>query len=391
MADAFRSFDLDINKQYDLIATAAFGLESVVMRELKWLGIEDALCENGRVRFKGTIKDVVKCNLWLRCSDRVLIEAARFPAKTFTELFDNTQAIDWQDILPYGCEFPVEGKSVKSILHSVPDCQKIVKKAICEKLKRFYHIDGMISETGPLFKLEISMLDDMATITIDTSGAGLNKRGYRKLTGPAPIKETLAAGMILVSRWNPERALMDPFCGTGTIPIEAAMIGLNIAPGSNREFISESWHPEIKKLYDFYRNEAINSVKKDVSLKIYASDINYESIKLALEHAKEAGVDDKINFQKIDFRQTSSKAKYGFIITNPPYGVRLGEKKQVNKLYEDMGVHFAQFDTWSYYIITPEEGFEKLFGRRADKKRKLYNGTIKCEYYQFWGLKPPVN
>jgi putative N6-adenine-specific DNA methylase len=371
-----------------LVATAKFGLEAMVSRELKWLGYTDQHTDNGRIYFTGDAEAICKTNMWLRCANRIYLQVGKFKAETFEELFQNTKALPWEEYLPVDANFPVDGKSAKSKLFSVSDCQAIVKKAIVERLKLFYDKE-IFPETGARYKIEVALQKDIATLSIDTTGHSLHKRGYREEVGDAPIKETLAAGLLYVSRWKPDRALLDPMCGTGTIPIEAALIGMNIAPGLNQTFDAENWKQMDKSLWKKTREDARSRINHDVNLRIYASDINYFAIKSAMENAKRAGVFDKIHFQKMDFRETSSRYKYGFIITNPPYGERLSRDDDIVKLYKDMGNHFKTFETWSYYIITPHEKFESLFGRRADKKRKLFNGNIKCDYYQFYGPKPP--
>lgn len=371
-----------------LVATATFGLEAMVSRELKWLGYTDQHTDNGRIYFTGDAEAICKTNMWLRCANRIYLQVGKFKAETFEELFQNTKALPWEEYLPVDANFPVDGKSAKSKLFSVSDCQAIVKKAIVERLKLFYDKE-IFPETGARYKIEVALQKDIATLSIDTTGHSLHKRGYREEVGDAPIKETLAAGLLYVSRWKPDRALLDPMCGTGTIPIEAALIGMNIAPGLNQTFDAENWKQMDKSLWKKTREDARSRINRDVNLRIYASDINYFAIKSAMENAKRAGVFDKIHFQKMDFRETSSRYKYGFIITNPPYGERLSRDDDIVKLYKDMGNHFKTFETWSYYIITPHEKFESLFGRRVDKKRKLFNGNIKCDYYQFYGPKPP--
>jgi len=373
---------------YNLIATGAFGIESVVKRELGFLGISDSEIENGRVYFRGDEETICRTNLWLRCADRVFINMGQFKAVTFEELFQGTKAIAWEKLLGEKGAFPVSGKSVKSTLHSVPNCQKIVKKAIVERLKSVYGCQWL-PEDGPEYKIEVSILNDMVTLTVDTSGTGLHKRGYRQKAGEAPLKETLACAMLYISRWRGDRVLLDPLCGSGTIPIEAAMMAVNMAPGLKRNFAFEAWPQIDSQLWARVKQEALDAINMDVETRIFGSDIDYFALKLAMEHAENEGVAEKIHFQKLDFAATSSKYKYGFIITNPPYGERLSDKKAVEELYGRMGEHFKRFDTWSYYVITSHEDFEKCFGRRADKKRKLYNGMLKCDYYQFFGPKPP--
>jgi putative N6-adenine-specific DNA methylase len=371
-----------------LIATSAFGIEAVVARELLNLGYSDQLVENGRVTFRGDESAVCRTNLWLRSSDRVLLKMGEFKALTFDELFEGTKALPWDEWIPVDAEFPVEGKSIDSKLSSVPDCQAIVKKAIVEKLKLKYHKEWF-DETGPLYKIEVSLLKDMAILTIDTTGAGLHKRGYRKLVSGAPMKETLAAALILISRWKPDRVLLDPFCGSGTIPVEAALIGKNIAPGINRNFSAEAWTNIPKTFWDKAREEAHDLVRKDQELRIQGSDIDEEVISLARYHARQAGVETDIHLQRLPVADISSRYKHGFIICNPPYGERLGELEDAERLYSHMGKVFNSFDTWSYYVLSSHLGFEKFFGRRADKKRKLFNGRIVCNYFQFYGPPPP--
>jgi len=371
-----------------LIATSAFGIEAVVGRELKKLGYEDQFIENGRVTFAGDESAICRANLWLRTADRVLVKMGEFKALSFEELFEGTKALPWHEWIPENAEFPVEGKSVDSKLFSVPDCQAIVKKAVVEKLKEKYKKEWF-EETGPLYKIEISLLKDIATLTIDTSGPGLHKRGYRKLVGGAPLKETLACAMILISRWNKDRVLIDPFCGSGTIPIEAALIGKNIAPGLNRGFAAENWPRIPGKLWQIAREEARDLIYRDQELRIQGSDIDEEAMSLARYHAKRAGVEEYLHLQRLPVADVRSRYKYGFIICNPPYGERLGETREVEKLYRQMGQVFSSLDTWSYYVLTSHPEFEKLFGRKADKKRKLYNGRIMCNYYQFFGPPPP--
>lgn len=372
----------------DLIATATFGLEAVVAREVKALGYNDARIENARVTYTADTLGICRSNLWLRSADRVLIKMGEFTALTFDELFEKTKALPWADWLPMDAEFPVDGKSIKSKLFSVPDCQAIVKKAIVEQMKGRYR-KNWFPEKGPKYKVEVSLLKDVATLTIDTSGPGLHKRGYRKLSAQAPLKETLAAAMVSLSFWNPDRVLMDPMCGSGTIPIEAAMIGLDIAPGSKREFIAEYWPQISTRLWKQAREEAADRVRRDIKLKIIGTDIDDSVMSLARYHRKQAGLEDQIHLQTLPVSKVRSSYKYGCILCNPPYGERLSDRAGVETLYREMGNVFKQLDTWSYYIITAHEGFEAAFGRRADRKRKLYNGRLECQYYQYYGPRPP--
>lgn len=372
----------------DLIATATFGLEAVVAREVKALGYENARIENARVIYSADEMGICRSNLWLRSADRVLIRVGEFTALTFDELFEKTKALPWSDWLPADAEFPVEGKSIKSKLFSVPDCQAIVKKAIVEQMKGRYR-KSWFSENGPKYKVEVALLKDVATLTIDTSGPGLHKRGYRKLTAQAPLKETLAAAMVDLSFWNPERILIDPFCGSGTIPIEAAMIGLNMAPGSRRSFTAESWPQVPARLWQKAREEAGDAVRRDLKLKIIGTDIDEKAMSLARYHRKQAGLDQQIHLQTLPLTELRNSHKYGCILCNPPYGERLSDREGVEQLYREMGDVFKPLDTWSFYILTAHEGFENVFGRRADRKRKLYNGRLECQYYQYYGPRPP--
>ncbi len=372
----------------ELIATATFGLEAIVAREVRQLGY-DAEVENARVIFQGDQQAICRSNLWLRSADRVLIRVGEFTALTFDELFEKTKALPWADWLPENANFPVEGKSVKSTLFSVSDCQAIVKKAIVESMKKKYHHRKWFEEDGPCYTIEISLLKDVATLTIDTSGTGLHKRGYRKLSTSAPLKETLAAAMINLSFWNPERVLLDPFCGSGTIPIEAALIGLNAAPGLQREFAAESWPNISKQLWTDARQEAEDLMCRHIKLQIRGTDINPKVMSIARYHAKLAGVNDFISFQQQPLSELRTKKKYGCLICNPPYGERLDNTEEVEQLYSQMGQVFKPMDAWSFYVLTSHPNFERIFGRRADRRRKLYNGRIECHYYQFYGPRPP--
>ncbi|MFZ5647100.1 MAG: THUMP domain-containing class I SAM-dependent RNA methyltransferase [Bacillota bacterium] len=375
-------------KKIHFIATATFGLEAVVAREVKDLGYEDVAVENGKVTFSGDLTAICRANLWLRSADRVLLRMGEFRAETFEDLFQETKALPWPDWIPVNATFPVEGKSVNSRLFSVPDCQAIVKKAIVEKMKEKYK-KSWFEESGPRYRVEVALLKDVATLTIDTSGVGLHKRGYRKLGSEAPLKETLAAAMVMLSRWRPDRPLIDPFCGSGTIPIEAALIGLNIAPGLNREFDAEKWQVIPPSLWRKAREEARDLIARDLKINVHGFDVDEKVLSLARYHARQAGLEGIVTFQAKPVSELRSRHKYGYIICNPPYGIRLGEKPEVDRLYREMGPVFKRLDTWSYYILTAHPGFERLFGRSADKKRKLYNGRIQCNFYQYFGPRPP--
>ncbi|SMB91116.1 putative N6-adenine-specific DNA methylase [Desulfonispora thiosulfatigenes DSM 11270] len=375
-------------KKVTLIATAAFGLEAIVKREVQKLGYENVRVEDGKIIFEGDLLAIARSNLWLRSADRVKLVIGEFKATTFDELFEKTKALPWGDWISEDAEFPVSGKSIKSTLYSVPDCQAIVKKAVVESLKNKYNV-SWFDEDGPLYKIEVAILKDIVTLTIDTSGAGLHKRGYRDHIGTAPLKETMAAALIQLSYWNPDRLLVDPLCGSGTIPIEAALIGKNIAPGMNRSFASEEWPVISKDIWREARKETHDLANFDRKLQIIGTDIDEEVLKVARRNASEAFVEDDIHFQKMPVNEWRSAKKYGVIICNPPYGERLSEEKEIINLYKEMGKAFRAHDSWSYYIITSYEEFEKAFGKRADRKRKLYNGNIKIDYYQYYGPRPP--
>lgn len=372
--------------KYQLVATAAMGLESIVADELKALGYHTRT-DNGKVYFEGDERDIAKTNLWLRVADRVKIVAGSFPAKTFEQLFEGVKAIEWEKYLPVDAEFPVTGKSVKSKLFSVPDCQAITKKAIVERLKGHYMRLGFLEETGAKFKIEVSILKDIATLTIDTSGAGLHKRGYRLDQGEAPLKETLAAALVYISKWNPNRPFADPFCGSGTIALEAAMIGQNMAPGYNRDFISEEW-PWIKSsIWNDVRMEVEDVANYDQPLQIFGSDIDHRMVEIAQLNAREAGFADLVSFKQMQVTDFTTILSDGVMIGNPPYGERIGEKETIEKMVQDMGKMMNKYPTWSVYMLSSMENFEELYGKRATKKRKLFNGFIKTDYYQFWGKK----
>lgn len=372
--------------KYQLVATAAMGLESIVADELKALGYHTRT-DNGKVYFEGDERDIAKTNLWLRVADRVKIVAGSFPAKTFEQLFEGVKAIEWEKYLPVDAEFPVTGKSVKSKLFSVPDCQAITKKAIVERLKGHYMRLGFLEETGAKFKIEVSILKDIATLTIDTSGAGLHKRGYRLDQGEAPLKETLAAALVYISKWNPNRPFADPFCGSGTIALEAAMIGQNMAPGYNRDFISEEW-PWIKSsIWNDVRMEVEDVANYDQPLQIFGSDIDHRMVEIAQSNAREAGFADLVSFKQMQVTDFTTSLSDGVMIGNPPYGERIGEKETIEKMVQDMGKMMNKYPTWSVYMLSSMENFEELYGKRATKKRKLFNGFIKTDYYQFWGKK----
>lgn len=366
---------------YTLIATATFGLESIVAQELKDLGYDDLKVENGKVTFEGDEMDIATCNIWLRTADRVLIKMAEFKAESFEELFQGTLAVNWGELIPQNGVMHVTGKSINSKLFSVPDCQGIVKKAVVESMKRTYNTDWF-EENGPTYKIEVALLKDIVTLTVDTSGKGLHKRGYRELAVEAPLKETLAAALVLISKWEPSKPLVDLFCGSGTIPIEAALIGKNIAPGLNRTFASEEWPNIPKDIWDDVREYAVCKIN-DKKFIIQASDIDGRSVKTAKDNAEKAGVSEYVNFQRLPMQNFSNKKREGFVICNPPYGERLGEMHEIEILYKELGTLYRNLVSWSFFVITSYDEFEKQFGKRADKNRKLYNGRIQCYYYQY--------
>ncbi len=372
----------------ELIATATFGLEAVVKREVTDLGYKILKVEDGKVTYMGNESAIVKSNLWLRCADRILLKMGEFKALSFEELYQQTKALPWEEWITEDGKFTVTGSSVKSKLFSVPDCQSIVKKAVVDRLKSFYHKDWF-SETGAEYTIKVSILKDMAVLTIDTSGTGLHKRGYRVKDVAAPIKETLASAMVQLSFWKADRLLVDPFCGSGTIPIEAAMIAKNIAPGLNRKFASEEWPSVPIGLWKEERKKAFSSIHHDLNLNIQASDINPYAVRAAKENALEAGVDDCIEFKAMPVSDLFIKEPYGIIICNPPYGQRIGEKEKLIHIYEDLKQLFTGEKTWSLYLLTADNKFEAIYSEKpADKRRKLYNGRIQVNYYQYYGEKP---
>ncbi len=373
-------------RKFTLIATTTFGLEAIAKRELENLGYEITKVSDGRIFFEGTLEDVAKANIWLRTADRVLIELGSFKAETFEELFDKVYELDWEEIIPKNANFIVNGKSIKSKLFSISDCQRITEKAIIEKLKTKYDIEWF-EKSGALYSLEVSLLKDNASITLDTTGKGLHKRGYRIKHGDAPIKETLAAAMVLLSYWNKDRLLFDPFSGTGTILVEAAMIGRNIAPGLERGFSFNNWTGVDKEILKTAKAQAMGSIDYKSEIKLIGTEIDKDVYNVSNEIIEDLGFEDDITIYNKDFRDFKLEDDFGVLITNPPYGERLGNV-DVKKLEQDLGKKMKPLKTWSNYIITSSEMFEKNFGKKADKKRKLYNGKIKVDYYQFFGPKP---
>jgi putative N6-adenine-specific DNA methylase len=373
----------------ELIATTAFGLESVVKQEIKELGYAITKVEDGRVHFEGDARAIPRANLWLRCADRVLLSVGNFTAVTFDELFEKTRALPWEDYIPEDGAFPAAKiSSVKSKLFSKSDGQRIVKKAVAVRLGEAYG-EGHLPETGAEYPIYIKLLKDEVTLAINTSGPGLNKRGYRAHGNGAPLKETLAAALVKLSRWRPDRFFLDPLCGSGTIVIEAAMIGRNQAPGMHRHFDSEAW-PEVGRLlWDQAREEAQDVLKRSPNFRVLGSDIDPKALKQARLNADLAGVSDYTAFQRLPVQEVRTRRRYGVIVTNPPYGSRLLDHDQVSELTKDMGEVFRALPDWSYFILSGYEDFEKDFGQRATKNRKLYNSMIKTYFYQYYGPLPP--
>ncbi|MBC6003524.1 THUMP domain-containing class I SAM-dependent RNA methyltransferase [Paeniclostridium hominis] len=377
-------------KNYTLITPCFFGIEKILKNEITNLGYEIIKTEDGRITYKTDEKGIAMSNIWLRTAERVLLKVAEFEAKTFNDLFENTKAINWSKYIPYGGEFPVsKASSIKSKLFSTPDIQAIVKKAVVESLKISYQEDGMLPETKEKYPIQVFIHKDIVTLAIDTSGMALHKRGYREVSTKAPLRETMASAMVQLTPWQPGRILVDPMCGSGTIVIEAAMLGLNMAPGLNREFIAEKWTTMDKKIWWDVRKEAFDKMNTDTDFKIYGYDIDKEAVMIARKNAELAGVEDYVEFKVFNAKNFESEEKFGFIITNPPYGERLEDKQTVKKLYKDLGYAFKELKTWSYYMVTSYEDFENAFNKKATKKRKLYNGRLKTYIYQYIGPKPP--
>ena len=379
-------------EKMELIAPCHFGLESVLKREVLDLGYEIASVDDGRVSFWGDAQAICDANIFLRTAERVLLKVGAFKAETFEELFDKTRALPWERYIPKNGKFWVtKAASVKSKLFSPSDIQSIMKKAMVERLKEYYGLEWF-PEDGASYPIRVFLMKDVVTIGIDTSGVSLHKRGYRQMKVKAPITETLAAALIMLTPWKKERILVDPFCGSGTFPIEAAMMAANMAPGMNRSFLAEEWDNLIpKKAWYDALDEANDLVDVNVSVDIQGYDIDAEAVKAARQNAKDAGVDHLIHFQERAVKDLRHPKKYGFIITNPPYGERLEEKKNFPELYREFGESFRLLDSWSAYMITSYEDAERYFGRKADKNRKIYNGMLKTYFYQYPGPKPPRN
>lgn len=377
-------------ERFELIVPCHFGLEAVMKREITDLGYEVSQVEDGRVTFLGDAEAICRANIFLRTTERVLLKVGSFRAETFEELFQGTKALEWERYIPQDGKFWVaKASSIKSKLFSPSDIQSIMKKAMVERMKGAYGL-GWFPESGASYPLRVFLYKDVVTVAIDTSGESLHKRGYRTLTSKAPITETLAAALIMLTPWKADRILVDPFCGSGTFPIEAAMLAANMAPGMNREFLAEEWRNLIpRKCWYEAMDEANDLVRRDVKTDIQGYDIDGEIIRAARANARAAGVEHMIHFQQRPVSELSHPKKYGFLITNPPYGERIEEKKNLPELYRTIGERFAALDSWSAYIITAYEDTERYFGRRADKNRKIYNGMMKTYFYQFQGPKLP--
>ena len=372
--------------ELNLIASCAFGLESIVRYELTQLGYEGRIVQPGQIEFTADYLALCRANMWLRTADRVRIKVAQFSAANFDELFETTKAIDWTPWLPKDAEFPVNARTQKSQLTSVPAIQRAVKKAIATSLQHQYQ--APLPESGSCYPIDAALHNDMATLTLDTTGASLHKRGYRSRNGPAPLKETLAAALVQLSFWKAGRPLIDPFCGTGTVPIEAAMLGRDIAPGRKRNFLAEDWPWINDKLWAETRTEAEDRVLAPLDERLMGTDRDEFSLKLARDHIHAAGVETDIHLQQKDFEALSSKRLYGCVITNPPYGQRIGEDLEMQSLYESMPSVLSRLPTWSHFVLTAFPNFEAILQRSADRRRKLYNGRIECTYFQFHGPKP---
>lgn len=369
-----------------LIATTNMGLEAVTKRELLDLGYEDLEVSDGKIKISCQLKDIAILNLRLRTAERVLLLIDSFRAETFEELFDKVFEIRWWDYIAEDDQFIIQGRSRKSKLFSISDCQRITEKAIIEKLKMKYKV-SWFEKSGPRVKIEVSLLNDIAEITMDTSGDGLHKRGYREVNYKAPLSETIAASLVKLTFWNKDRILADPFCGSGTIPIEAAMIEKNIAPGLMRDFDFLKFKFFDEEIFKEEKKKCYSEIKYDEKLEILASDLSHKAIQIAKANAEILGLDEDISFFQKDIRDLDLPDDYGVIITNPPYGERIG-KEDVDELNKELGELARSLKTWSYYIITANENFEKNFGKKADRNRKLYNGRIKTYYYQYYGPKP---
>ena len=372
-------------KKFDLIATTTFGIEAVTKKEIEKLGYRNLTVKNGKVELKGGVRDIAVLNTWLRTAERVFIKMAEFRATSFEELFDKTYDLDWASLIPVYGKMHIVGKSVKSQLYSVPDCQSIVKKAIIKSMSKSYGIDHF-EEDEPVYKIEVAILKDIVTLSIDTSGTGLHKRGYRVNAGVAPLKETLAAALVMMSRWKYSQPMIDPFCGSGTILIEAAMFARNIAPGLNRSFVCEEWPDFDAQIFSRVREEANVKEFKDKEYKLIGYDVDLQVLRQARSNAKAAGVGDDIAFEQRDFVDFASKFETACLVTNPPYGERLSEEEEVRQLNAMMGDLRDEYPHWGINVFTAFGGFERDFGKEASKNRKLYNGRILTRFYQYYAM-----
>ena len=381
---------IDNLDRVELIAPCHFGLESVLKKEILELGYEIVSVEDGRITFAGDVEAIARANVFIRTAERIMLKCGSFKATTFDELFEGTKAIPWENILTRDAKFWVsKATSNKSALFSPSDIQSIVKKAMVERMKQTYHVNWF-TEEGASYPVRVFIFKDVVTLAIDTSGISLHNRGYRRLVGKAPISETLAAALIMLTPWHKDRVLVDPFCGSGTFPIEAAMIGANIAPGMDRDFTAAEWVKiGNKKMWYETIDEAHDMIDNDVKMNIQGYDLDGDIVKCAMENARCAGVDKHIHFQQRDVKDLSNPKKYGFVMTNPPYGERLEEKEALPELYRTIGEAYRNLDSWSMFLITSYKDAEKYIGRKADKNRKIYNGMIKSYFYQFMGPKPP--
>ncbi|TGY00893.1 class I SAM-dependent RNA methyltransferase [Hominisplanchenecus murintestinalis] len=374
----------------ELIAPCHFGLEAVLKREILDLGYEISKVEDGKVTFLGDMEAIAYANVFLRTAERILLKVGEIHAETFDELFERTRELPWEDYIPRDGKFWVaKATSIKSKLFSPSDIQSIMKKAMVERLKRVYGV-SWFEESGESYPVRVTFMKDQAVIGIDTTGVSLHKRGYRQMTAKAPITETLAAALIMLTPWNKNRIFVDPFCGSGTFPIEAAMMAAGIAPGMNREFLADKWDGLVPKKFWYHAlDEANERMDTQIEVDIQGYDIDGEVVKAARANAKMAGVDHLIHFQQRPVNMLNHPKKYGFVVTNPPYGERIEEKAKLPGLYREIGEAFQRLDSWSEYVITSYEEAEKYIGRKADKNRKIYNGMIKTYFYQFLGAKPP--
>ncbi|TFB24002.1 class I SAM-dependent RNA methyltransferase [Filobacillus milosensis] len=376
-----------LSQPIKLIATAAMGLESLVKNEVIKLGYENVQTENGRIIYDADLSGIARSNLWLRTADRVKLLMGEFEAYSFEELFEQTKALPWEEWISKDGFIHVVGKSHKSKLYSVPDCQSIVKKAIVSRLQQAHNLQSRLKETGARYKVEVAILKDKVTLSLDTSGSGLHKRGYRVGQGDAPLKETLAAALVQLTNWTPDYPLVDPFTGSGTIPIEAALIGQNIAPGFNREFSAEEWDVIPSNVWEKALEEAEDLANYEQPLDITGSDISHEAVEMSKQNAMEAGLADLISWKQMQVKDFVPKSEKGYLIGNPPYGERLSDQQTVEEIYKNLGEIMASYPKWSVYIMTSYNDFESKFGKKATKKRKLFNGFIKTDYYQYFGKK----